>query len=534
MIDGPTLASRAASFLRSVPGRVLQRRAYWVDALGIVAALAYGWPSVAYRFGRDQALFFYIGREWLHGSVPYRDTFDLKPPGVYLLHSISIALLGPRQSSIRVFEVFGVVLLGVVAALAVRRSAPRVPGELGIGALLASGWYFTVFDYWDSGQVELWESLCLLGAYALLIQPGGASKRRLFWAGLLTGLAGLFKFTAAFPALGLTALAAGNGFWSGAPGLPRRALGLVKALVIFGLGVVSLWALSALYFVGAGASHAVGELLEYVAKYSKDYAIHGAGSGLIELFWFRQCGWWAALFAAAWIVGAGHAAARRDRGVLAGALSAAALFALSVSSVVIQGKFFLYHWIAMAGFFLALPLYAAKHLDSLPRVLRLVPALGLVAGAWLAAPSWYSNPAIDYRKFVTEIWWPAAQNPQLVNRIFVGPSQYNYGAQRAIADAIRARARPGDQLHVRGFELAIYAITGMRTPARFVSELPVQDRSLSTHPEKWEAEHEHAIWSVMPRFVVSFSDRHQDLAKIRGRGYQELMRAGIFVLFEKN
>src|SRR5215212_1087965 len=104
MIDRQALVSRAELWVKALAARVVRRRAYWVDVLGIAAALAYGWPSVLYRFGRDQALFFYIGREWLHGSVPYRDTFDLKPPGIYFLHALSIAILGPRQSSIRVFE----------------------------------------------------------------------------------------------------------------------------------------------------------------------------------------------------------------------------------------------------------------------------------------------------------------------------------------------------------------------------------------------------------------------------------------------
>jgi hypothetical protein len=168
-------------------------------------------------------------------------------------------------------------------------------------------------------------------------------------------------------------------------------------------------------------------------------------------------------------------------------------------------------------------------------VARLVPALGLVAGAFIGAPAWYSNSGMSYRKYVTEVWWPAPPvEDENFNRVFVGMSSYNYAAQRAIADAILARARPGDMLHVRGFELALYAITGLRTPARFVSELPVEDRMLSTHPEKWSKEHEHAVWSARPRFVVTFIDRHLDQMAIAGRGYHELKRAGMFVAFEKN
>jgi Dolichyl-phosphate-mannose-protein mannosyltransferase len=535
-MDFRSAASSALRWAKSIATAVSQKRAYWVDAVGILLALVYAWPTTAYRFGRDQALFFYIGREWLNGSVPYKDTFDLKPPAIYLLHAISITILGPHQWSIRVFEVFGVVVLAIVAALAVRRVGPRVPGELGVAAILASGWYFTVFDYWDTGQVELWESLCLVGAYAVLMRAApGSIWRRCLTAGCLTGLAGLFKFTAAVPALGLGALTAGYGFWASAPPFRNRAVGTLIAVASFGLGVGVVWGVTALYFIGSGATAAVGEFFEYVAAYSKSDFLTGSGSSLIELFWTAQSSWWAALFAAAWVVATGSALRRREWSVIFGALSAAVLLGACILSVSAQRKYFLYHWGVIAGFFLILPLYAARCVGSWPAAVRLVPAVGMMVGAWFAAPAWHSNTAMTYRKFMTEIWWPPPPvDDENLNRVFRGISAYNYSAQRAIARAILPVARDGDLLHVRGFELAMYAITGMRTPARFVSELPVEDRRLSTHPQRWAKEHEHAIWSARPRFVVTFNDRPRDLEAIAARGYRELKRAGMFVAFERN
>jgi hypothetical protein len=534
-IQPRAIAAGALRRIKGIPAAVARKRAYWVDAIGILLAMAYAWPTTSYRFGRDQAIFFYIGREWLNGSVPYKDTFDLKPPGIYLTHAISIALLGPNQWSIRVFEILGVMALAAVAVVAVRRAAPRVPGELGIAAILASGWYFTVFDYWDCGQVELWESLCLLGAYAVLIRPaGGSIWRRCLAAGFLTGVAGLFKFTAAIPALGLGALTTVYGLWTGGPGFGRRVLAMLKAVTAFGLGVALVWSATALYFVGFGATAALREFFEYVAAYSKSDYFTGQAPALIELFWYSQSNWWAALFGAAWLVGVARAIKRHETGVLFGAMSALALFALCVLSVSAQKKYFLYHWGVITGFFVLLPLYAARDIVSWPAPARLIPALGLVAGAFIGAPVWYSNSGMTYRKYVTEVWWPPPPaDDEKLNRVFLGPSQYSYASQRVIADAIRGRAHNGDLLHVRGFELALYQITGMRTPARFVSELPVEDRMLSTHPEKWSKEHENTVWSARPRFVVTFNDRPLDLAAIAGRGYRELKRAGLFVLFER-
>jgi len=124
-------------------------RACWLDALGIVFAIVFALPSLAFRFGRDQAIFHYIGREWWrHGTLPYRDAFDLKPPAIYAVHALTYGLFGGSEAGIRAVEILVIVATGVCAALALPRGPLRQPGTLGCGALLASGWYFTNFDFW--------------------------------------------------------------------------------------------------------------------------------------------------------------------------------------------------------------------------------------------------------------------------------------------------------------------------------------------------------------------------------------------------
>ena len=60
-------------------------RAHRLDLAGALAALVLGLPSLAYRYGPDQAMFHYVAREWLEGRLPYRDVFDVKPPGIFVL-----------------------------------------------------------------------------------------------------------------------------------------------------------------------------------------------------------------------------------------------------------------------------------------------------------------------------------------------------------------------------------------------------------------------------------------------------------------
>ena len=61
-----------------------------VALLLVCAVLA---PFLVAPPGRDTALFLLIGDVIARGGFPYRDAWDLKPPGVYLAYSIP-AFLG--------------------------------------------------------------------------------------------------------------------------------------------------------------------------------------------------------------------------------------------------------------------------------------------------------------------------------------------------------------------------------------------------------------------------------------------------------
>src|SRR5689334_8861317 len=76
-------------------------RTRFADAIGAFIAFLFAVPSLSYPFGHDQAVHFYIGREWLRGGLPYRDAFDYKPPAIYALHAMLVALFGEAEWPIR-------------------------------------------------------------------------------------------------------------------------------------------------------------------------------------------------------------------------------------------------------------------------------------------------------------------------------------------------------------------------------------------------------------------------------------------------
>ncbi|MGH7297344.1 MAG: hypothetical protein ACRELB_20570, partial [Polyangiaceae bacterium] len=138
----------------------------WRDALLASCGVLFGAPSLAWPFGWDTAVHYYVGREWaLRGAIPYRDTFDHKPPLIHLVHAICVRLFGEGMWGIRVVELACVVALGLAcASLAWGRRDGRAPDGLrGLAVLASSVLYYGFFDYWNTAQCELMgTTLCAL------------------------------------------------------------------------------------------------------------------------------------------------------------------------------------------------------------------------------------------------------------------------------------------------------------------------------------------------------------------------------------
>ncbi len=63
-------------------------------------------------YGRDQGIYAVVADAVLRGGMPYRDAWDFKPPGIYLVYALVRAVLGPAQVSIRIAEIVGLVRKG--------------------------------------------------------------------------------------------------------------------------------------------------------------------------------------------------------------------------------------------------------------------------------------------------------------------------------------------------------------------------------------------------------------------------------------
>src|ERR1041384_6374475 len=90
--------------LRAAADAWLGRIAWAVIALSLVQIALFG-------FGRDQGIYAVVGDAVLDGKMPYRDVWDFKPPGIFLVFALAEALFGKAMASIRLIEVIGLLAM---------------------------------------------------------------------------------------------------------------------------------------------------------------------------------------------------------------------------------------------------------------------------------------------------------------------------------------------------------------------------------------------------------------------------------------
>src|SRR5262249_13963350 len=71
-------------------------------SLSVVFALALvlRYPVADVPLERDEGEYAYIAQRWLDGEVPYKASFDQKPPGVFVAYAVFIAALGPSPAAL--------------------------------------------------------------------------------------------------------------------------------------------------------------------------------------------------------------------------------------------------------------------------------------------------------------------------------------------------------------------------------------------------------------------------------------------------
>jgi len=212
--------------------------------------------------GNDAHLFAYMGQKWFAGRLLYRDVWDNKPPGIFLVTALAFSAAAKGFAALAVVE--GLLVLSCVAtvhAILRRMGAPRPVVLLGTAlcAIIANLRYYNEGGTLTEIYVLLPASLSILfflGALAALATDNsrlGHIAALALAAGLLGGVATVFKLVGAaclFAEAGVVTFG-----WTLGRFKWRQA-----ALVLAGVatGFCLAWAPWFLYFHGKGLA---GEML---------------------------------------------------------------------------------------------------------------------------------------------------------------------------------------------------------------------------------------------------------------------------------
>lgn len=483
-----------------------------LDLAGYVCAVVYGLPSILLPYGRDQALFDYVARGLSLGATPYVDVFDTKPPAIFVVYALALRVFGPRQSSIRYLEVLGVLLAGWIIGKMLDRKGRAVRTRVrwgGLSALATSGIYFSCFDFWTSAQVELWEGIALAGAL-LVVHRGRPGLRRAALSGALCGVAFLFKYPAVFAALAVCALAALR---------TMRASGYLRAIAVtttFGAGFLAAAGLGLLPIAAAPRGiEALSALVAVTRQYARSTLVVGPNPWLE----FDYAGRYLIMYAAFAVGGGVVAFLRGCRRELGHARAIVVVLLAVIASVVVQQKFFAYHWGVVVPFVAALFVWGAIQIAGarVARVFAIVAGVVLIGFAF--PPREITNPATTYRAHTISVARYLAGDIDRGEYLapFTGSFAFDYRRLEQIGDRLRLSSKAGDTMCVDAFEPVLYTVSGLRCPSRFPwTHLLSSAETAEPYGSEWRRDYTVSLRRSPPTYLV-ITGESVVTASVKGR-----------------
>ncbi len=235
-------------------------------SLSLLAGVLLG-EGLVVGAGQDASVYALAGVQVSHGLMPYRDIFDNKPPGSYLLNALGESATRWLDPWAVAWLVSAVSTIGAVLVLyaLLARSVGRLSAWFWTAAstLLMAGYLMAL----GGGLTETFAILPITLALWLAVTPG-RDRRRFVAIGLLIGIT---------CSISLQFVTAGASVFVGAACVKSRDRALWRAaLMLFGAAVPTVAVLAWLAHGGVLAA-AFEQLISYNAAYRE------SGPGLVQL-----------------------------------------------------------------------------------------------------------------------------------------------------------------------------------------------------------------------------------------------------------
>jgi len=422
----------------------------WMVAI-VTAISSLWWPMM-----RDQGVFAWVGDVILRGGLPYLDAFDVKGPLTHYMYALSQAFFGRTQWGIRALDLSFLTVssyfLWRLAALVCDRRAAYV--AVPVFAL----WYYQG-GAWFTAQPDGWAGMLMVMAVWIVVsdtvrQP--YSRAAVF--GLLIGMCAMLKpLFACFLALWPMYVPTGR------PDYKKRAALTLTSVLAFSavLASVAGW----FEFKGALAD-VVDTLFSFnLTVYSRisEFGLEKAFMQLAHFFAVKPDRLIAAVFA-----GVGFKAMwSKNRSAF---VIIASWAALSMACVIIQNKYFYYHWIP---FFAPLSIAAGAGVSRLSETgttgahehLKARMVSRVLVPLFLVVVS--IGPLFGIRAWLKPVIGAGTWNEYYDKLGKYGGGDVSFLADREVSEYIAVKTGGRDKVLVWGLEPVIYYMSGRQSPTRY-------------------------------------------------------------------
>jgi hypothetical protein len=497
----PALTGEAAPAPGSTRNSLFNRA---LLAIAILFVIVRALPILTFPMGRDQATYLVVGKGLLEGKQLYRDLWDIKPPGIYIVYAGIAKLFGRVMWSAAVVDIL---LLLIISYLLFRFTEPYL-GRAGAAlAIMVHASMHGEVEYFWIAQPETFQVACVLAGYLLMKRRGQWWKTTSFAAGFVLGYACWLKYNgvAFLPLLLFLPFLDTSGLDREPPrvslSISRRSWLVKAALVLTGLaaaiGVVLTW------IVLKGAWPAMKEAqFEVLPRYAA-MAVQRRPHYLLSVFartnyFLGVWNLWATLVAllVAWM--------RRDLKRFAPVFLAALT---AYAAVVMQVRFHDYYFQICYPFFAAIWAYLVVSIYEGSRAL----ARNFRQRGWRLAAG------LVWIVFAEAIFWPL---PEEFNKLTMRyeelrewradaetfysdyPRQLPFEVlpgQFAVIHYLEKNAKPSDGVYLWSADCAIYYLSGHEPPTRFLSDSFIMSPWATV---SWRGELVRDLRRSQPRFIV--------------------------------
>lgn len=473
----------------------LNRNDFLLLGLVTILALAAALPVLTYPMGRDQGMYANIARTILNGGLPFVDMWDIKPPAIYYIYAVGIAIFGPGSAALRAIDLVTVpVTMAALYGLALRLTGRRSGAALTAGLFPIFYFTETFASLTQSDSVVTLPMTLAVMCVVRACEGVRASRDALIWsllAGMLCAATLWFKH---YYALFVLALVIEHL-------LARRGVAFKEALA-FSLGGLFVGGVPLLIFATNGVLDEMFAVFRGTSQYNAQAAT-GLADFLTQMRGYLQFRWWhwgpLLVLVATWPLTVILRLLPRPEHSWGRWRVIGLWLASGLGFVLIQAKGFDTHWIPMLP---PLAILGGAALDSWiggmtnrvpPRYERLV-----AGGTYLLIVLFFA--AI----LVKDTWvraWPylTGAEGQVIYYSRFQANDMKPDESLQVIRYLERRTTPGDTLFVWGFRPEIYYLSGLRPATRFQAQFPLAS---DYYPPEWKQENVDVLWAALPPYVL--------------------------------